>query len=1069
MITGTIAKLAILLGLDTSDITAGVAYTKDELREVSAEAVVAGTRITYGMSIGKAGVLSLRQSVTRLADEVLALNAVEGSPTVGLRGMPQVLAGILAVEAKIKELQGKKATATVDVRGVAEGLVAIAALRSALRDVNREGEVKQAGLLGSIGAGVATQKLLGFGAGAGAGLGGGGGGFGGFLLGGLIPGGGAAGAGSIGAFAGLGIEHLVTLVIGFIGSAIGAALGGGILAAGSLGVLAVGGGSDLAVMKSTITDTQTLGKAYQQLQQAQLLYGKNSTQAAAATLNLNQQMAILGNTAGVKAEMGVAKAGVALDNFWDKQTSQARVAASAILMQIIGLGHDYVPKVAQAAQQNLSIINTDLKPLFAWLEGPQGMGIFNDLEAKFKTDLPYSIGAFTQAVELALKLVDLASQSTGGFMQRLDSILTRLNSNTIGTGFGANGSSTSGFAQMRQLMAYLIDDFRVWWALIKQVGITIFDVFSLDVGTIKSVLQFLTQTLKTLDNYLTSANGSQQVRSVFAAHKQEILTILGLLVTLLADFGQIYLTLAPAFTNAFTTILGIIAKIVDALSSNPFGAWILGIGLILTKMGLISVILNPLVSTIKGAGIAAWNALTPNFMNINTANTDTFTAAVTKFGLFVDQFGGTTGAEGAGIAGAGALGADAAEGGGFATMLKGLGGLSGIVASVLTIGAGIFGGNQLGLAIGGKQNGGLGGALGAVGGGAAGGALAGMKLGPWGALIGAVVGAIAGSIPTVVNYWPQITKAIGSFFGTVGGWFQRLPGQAVVWFHAAMRWLTTMFGDIGKWFSQQIGKIPGIAATVWHAITSFVGSVAHWWMTLNWDKIANNVGKAIGSFAAAVVHWFINQIGKIPGVMQTIGQALGTWIAAVVKWFIGQLGKIPGTLVTIGGALGSWAAAIVKWFAGQILKIPGVIATVGSALGSFVATLVIDIILLVLKIPGLVGTIWGAIVWFFGQIINVIRGLGNWISNIFSNLFGGIVNGITGKNGVVSPPTSWKLTSFNIPLQNVSGSNPSSSATGSGNDPTTSLLADIKQNTALVAKALGSPPSTGTQAALRTA
>ena len=140
------------------------------------------------------------------------------------------------------------------------------------------------------------------------------------------------------------------------------------------------------MLKSTIADTQTLSKDYANLAQAQAIYGKNSRQAAVATAQLNFDMKDLGNTAGVKAEAGLAKATTALNTFWDLQTSGARVQAVAIMQQGVTLGHEYVPMIADAAQRNLAIINSGLKPLFAWLQGPDGIGIFNNLENLFANE-----------------------------------------------------------------------------------------------------------------------------------------------------------------------------------------------------------------------------------------------------------------------------------------------------------------------------------------------------------------------------------------------------------------------------------------------------------------------------------------------------------------------------------------------------------------------------------------------------------------------------------------------------------------------------------------------------------
>ena len=93
--------------------------------------------------------------------------------------------------------------------------------------------------------------------------------------------------GSIGSLAGLGPEHVIMTLLGLAGSATGAGLGGGLLAAGALGTSAVGMGTDLAGMGQAAGDIKLTYQAMDQLNTVQE-YGAGSTQAAAAQQNLNQ-------------------------------------------------------------------------------------------------------------------------------------------------------------------------------------------------------------------------------------------------------------------------------------------------------------------------------------------------------------------------------------------------------------------------------------------------------------------------------------------------------------------------------------------------------------------------------------------------------------------------------------------------------------------------------------------------------------------------------------------------------------------------------------------------------------
>lgn len=403
--------------------------------------------------------------------------------------------------------------------------------------------------------------------------------------------------GTWGSMAGFGAEHIIGTGIGLAGSAGGAAIGGGALALGSLGTTAVGAGSDAAVMKSTLADTQLLSKTYQQLQMDQLLYGKNSKQAAADTQLLNAQMEMLGNTAGVQAEMGLVKSTNALNTLWDNATSGARVAAVSIMQQVVDLGTTYTPLVANAAQKNLTIINEHLKPLFTWLKGPEGIGIFNDLETAFRTRLPFAVDAFTQGVELLFKTIDhvvksakgvestamyfdRAGMSTKSFSEHLDSVLTRL-----------NGSGWDDFTKKIDHTIYL---FETWKIFLKVLGEDVKGFFheSAQAGT--GIIQTLTDILLRLHDWETSLAGENKMKTFFAAGKDEVIALIKLIPALIAPLAQIEMTIGPPMREMIT----LAARFLDFLTHIP------GVGPII-EWGAAILVLNSrmhLLSILMGAG-----------------------------------------------------------------------------------------------------------------------------------------------------------------------------------------------------------------------------------------------------------------------------------------------------------------------------------------------------------------------------------------------------------------------------------------------------------------------------------
>lgn len=277
---------------------------------------------------------------------------------------------------------------------------------------------------------------------------------------------------------------------------------------------------------------------------------------SSSTASLNAQMQSLGNTAGVLAEVKLAKAGQALDTFFDLKTSAARVQAVNILMQAVHAGYTFVPLIAQSALRNLTIINGALKPLFSWLEGPQGIQIWNDLENHFAQELPIAMHAFTQGVELVLRVMDIASKYTGGFVGSLDRLFTRLNSldnATIGAEVGK-----------------LIDDFRLWERFVKLLGTDIYLLFHQDVGTGNSIIQTLNGMLEGAQRYERSTRGQAELMNIFMVHKTEVLELLQILPKLADTFGRVYMALAPPLVSVMNTVvlpvLNLIATVISGIA-----------------------------------------------------------------------------------------------------------------------------------------------------------------------------------------------------------------------------------------------------------------------------------------------------------------------------------------------------------------------------------------------------------------------------------------------------------------------------------------------------------------------
>lgn len=700
-------------------------------------------------------------AIAKIGEVKVALQDLSKTPTevtITADGA-DAIAEAEAAHAEVATIAGRPVTIPINLSGLARAMAQITAMHAAASLAH--GVLPYAGAGG--GGGILPPSGGGGEGGGGVlpvpvGGGGGGGGGAGGVLSKLLWGGGGfagmAGAFSIASMAGLGFEHVLTTAIGLAGSLAGALGGMAILAVGVFGKMAVGMGSDMLVMRSVLADTKTLNTAYtniasagqtvtlthQAMLQAIAQYGAGSAQATAATFNyqsalqaaqaaqtaLQQTMMSLGNTAGVQAEAGLARMMQALNSFWDQATSTARVAAVGFIEPFLSVAYTYIPLIAQAATTNFTIMTAAFKPLITWMNGP-GTAIFQNLERLFAASIPVGVGALTNFVELLAKVANWAAPQTGGIMISIEKFLAYLN-------------STAGFTKLEGFMTTLVKMFHDWWNLIKQIGITLYDVFSQSLGVGTSIVVTLTNMLKHLDAYLTSASGKASMHNVFQVHLQEVLALLALLPPLVAGFGHVYMSVGPALTGAFVLVLRAITPVLAAMAKNPTGVWILGFALIAGKLGLLGPLFGALKLQLSGAssGFANFSKSAATAATSTAASAAEMQASMNK-----------------------AFGTGSVSGGGWLSNIKGMG--SSIVSSlgkfVNMAMPGIIGaalGTGLGSGIGGAIGGSTGGAVGGIVGGIGMGAGMGAMMGPWGAAIGAAAGALMTIGPAVAGMVGQI-------------------------------------------------------------------------------------------------------------------------------------------------------------------------------------------------------------------------------------------------------------------------------------------------------------------------
>lgn len=402
---------------------------------------------------------------------------------------------------------------------------------------------------------------------------------------------GLAGLGTLGSLAGFGPEHFLMTALGIAGSAAGAGIGAGVLGLGALGQMGVGGGSDMAAMATTVSAVKSLGKAYDQLDTAVTTYGKGSKQAQQAQQQLNGQLAQLKDEFGPQAAKAINGVTVSLQNLgdnFDQAIAPAILQATGIMQQGIMVANTFVPLIGQAANRNLTMIRAGLQPLVDWLRGPEGILIFHDLENAFARDLPYAIHGFGQTLELTLRVMDIVSGQTGGFVRHLDDLATRLNSLSN--------------AQLASDIQPFINDFRIWEHFVKALVVDLARLFSNDVGTGSSIIVTLTHMLDKLGQWESSVQGRQDLMTIFTVHKQEIGELLQLIPVLIKAFAPVYLTLAPALTGAFNDVAKAVIAVIKAIESIPGGTWLVGLTLLAGKVGALGSLGRLLTQGLAGAG-----------------------------------------------------------------------------------------------------------------------------------------------------------------------------------------------------------------------------------------------------------------------------------------------------------------------------------------------------------------------------------------------------------------------------------------------------------------------------------
>lgn len=460
--------------------------------------------------------------------------------------------------------EAEKTTATLDRVRIGSGAAFVSqangdVIDAKLKDITGNANEARRALEGMAAAGVVAGA-----AGRGGSSGGGGG-----LLAGLGWGGGRFGMsqfGSVLGLAGFGAERAATSVLGIGGSMIGGLAGGALLGLGALGTSAVGMGTDMAGIGQAAGDIKNVTQALTNLNNQVNLYGKNSRQAALAQAQLNQQLNSFSPVAR-NSVLAAARTARAFHKMFNRLTGPAENTGAQIINQAMGTGEAFLPSIGKYAAQNMQIIQSGLQPFFAWLKSQSGgLGIFNNLEAIFQKNLPTSVHAGTQAFEFFMHTVDDAAQHIGGFIKKIDELLTKWN-------------SPAGLARWNTEVGKLIGLFETWLHLFGALIGAVADLFKPALGFGQQFAAGLTVIIDKVRQWLGAAGTQDVLRNLFAAHLAQLKALFSVFLALLPVLESTlsaFLQIEGRVSSLVAGPLKVLADLIKQITRFPLADKIIG-------------------------------------------------------------------------------------------------------------------------------------------------------------------------------------------------------------------------------------------------------------------------------------------------------------------------------------------------------------------------------------------------------------------------------------------------------------------------------------------------------------
>ncbi len=392
--------------------------------------------------------------------------------------------------------------------------------------------------------------------------------------------------GSIGSFAGFGIEHAITSMIGLGGSAMGGMIGGGLLGLGALGTGAVGMGTDMAGMGQALGDMKNVEQAQNAVNQALAqyqydvkTYGASSQIATMALQNLQQAQSQLNYrllqvpSVARGAVLALATTVQQFKTQFDSLTGPAEKVGAQILQQLVIVAEKFLPTIGQYALKNMGIIKKSLDGpggLLGWLTSTAnnhkgsagGLAIFQNLESIFSKNLPTVMKIVTGAFEIFANTVNDAAGYTGHFIKAVAKFIGKIN-------------TPSGMQKWAGEVKKLIDLFRVWLGFFVSLVPLVYALFKPAVGFGAALVTVLTQIVKAITAWVKMPLTQSLLKSLFTAHLIELVKGFGDALKgalpFIEGFADAIIAMDAVVSGLFGAAIALIAKGLNAIADNPAG------------------------------------------------------------------------------------------------------------------------------------------------------------------------------------------------------------------------------------------------------------------------------------------------------------------------------------------------------------------------------------------------------------------------------------------------------------------------------------------------------------------